>query len=77
MQALPPFAAKGVHLMTDLQDRDRQPDDPRYAGEHRYRDPELPSMHTLNRRMLFWELANGVLCVLFLWAPMAAAAFPR
>ena len=73
--------------MTDLRDQDRgyqdphnqdrRPDDPYGAREPRYRDPELPSMHALNRRMQFWELANGILCVLFLWAPMAAAAFHR
>lgn len=63
--------------MTDLRDQDRRSDDPRYSGESRYRDPELPSMHVLNRRMQFWEMANGILCVLFLWAPMAAAAFHR
>lgn len=57
--------------MTDLQDRDpRRPD-------HRYDDNQHYNMRELDRRMRFWELANGVLCVLFLWAPMAAAAFHR
>lgn len=63
--------------MAELHNRDRRTGDPRYGGETRERDPDLPSMRELDRRMKLWEMANGALCVLFLWAPMAAAAFHR
>lgn len=57
--------------MTDIQDRDPRQPDRRSDDRQRY------DMHEINRRMRLWELANSVLCVLFLWAPMAAAAFHR
>lgn len=56
--------------MTDLRNTAR-------PQTHHYADPELPTMRELDRRMRLWEMANGILCVLFLWAPMAAAAFHR
>ncbi len=52
------------------------PDDNPY-GTHRYDDHQTYNIAALDRRIQFWELANGILCVLFLWAPMAAAAFHR
>ena len=56
--------------MSDLRDTSR-------PSAQRYDDPALPTMRTLERRIRVWEMATGVLCVLFLWAPMAAAAFHR
>ena len=60
------------------------PTDPRTTSPHRaphgsQRDDEHQryNIPALERRMRFWELANGALCALFLWTPMAAAAFPR
>lgn len=60
--------------MTDL--RDPTVKEP-HSSLHRYADPEPHDMRELNRRMQFWEIASGILCALFLWAPMAAAAFHR
>lgn len=59
--------------MTDLRDTDRT----QRTVDHRYEDPEPLNMREIDRRMRFWEMANGALCVLFLWAPIAAAAFHR
>lgn len=60
--------------MTDP--RDTTPQSTAY-GTHRYDDHQHDDMRALDRRMRFWEMANGVLCALFLWAPMAAAALQR
>jgi hypothetical protein len=62
------FGAKGVRAMTTMRDGPRSHssfDD----------DPERPRIRALDRRIRLWETATGLLCALFLWAPMAAAAF--
>lgn len=65
------FAAKGETAMTDLRHSERR------MTEHRAADPETRDRRDMERRMHLWERASGILCVLFLWAPMVAAAFQR
>lgn len=44
-------------------------------GTHRYDDLQHYDMPTRDRRMRFWDMANGILCALFLRAPMGIATF--
>lgn len=56
--------------MTDIQDRDpRHPD-------RRSDDRQCYDMHEINRRMRLWELANGMLCVLFSLGADGCRRFP-
>ena len=65
------FAAKGETAMTDLRHSERR------MNEYRAADPGPNDRWAIERRMRLWERASGILCALFLWAPMAAAAFQR
>lgn len=65
------FAAQGDTAMSEYRDTDSR------TVERSHDNLNPAQMRDIERRMRLWEMANGAICALFLWAPMAAAAFQR